>query len=393
MCERCKTLPYTTLMSTRLNKTSCGIGLRRNVKAGETGDPRENPPTSGLVRGTIPTRENPGVTPPGIEPGSPWGGEFSIALIARETITYREQNPVYRDERPSNTTPALLQEKRVEIRIETIRTLSRGAMTLRARQEINASLTRSARLRKTPVDSSTKRCFSDCRVATGRVSSMHLGYTSRSKLCDVTAPEFCRHVTSENVTPQSRMSASVKTNTHHVSLFNCLARIGDAVFDWRPLSRPDIYSLNILPCSSTQPLPQGALSPQHRLRNFPLCNWDRDGLAVRQLAPPHRGEHGSIPGRATPGFSKVGIVPDDAAVRRVFSGISRFLHPFILALLHSHLTAPALALKTSMNTHSVKVISWLIDVAEANKTDCPNSSSLVPSVNKVCEDASTRVYA
>ncbi|KAJ8869271.1 hypothetical protein PR048_030843 [Dryococelus australis] len=38
--------------------------------AGETGDPRENPPTS-VVVGTIPTCENPGVTRPGIEPGSP----------------------------------------------------------------------------------------------------------------------------------------------------------------------------------------------------------------------------------------------------------------------------------------------------------------------------------
>ncbi|KAJ8890869.1 hypothetical protein PR048_010378 [Dryococelus australis] len=38
-----------------------------------------------------------------------------------------------------------------------------------------------------------------------------------------------------------------------------------------------------------------------------------------------------------PGFSRVGIVPDDAVGRRVFSGISRFLCPFIPALLHTHL--------------------------------------------------------
>ncbi|KAJ8884332.1 hypothetical protein PR048_016189 [Dryococelus australis] len=40
----------------------------------------------------------------------------------------------------------------------------------------------------------------------------------------------------------------------------------------------------------------------------------------------HHGELGSIPGRVT-GFSQVGVVPDDAVGRRVFSGISRFPTP------------------------------------------------------------------
>ncbi|KAJ8898379.1 hypothetical protein PR048_003739 [Dryococelus australis] len=47
-----------------------------------------------------------------------------------------------------------------------------------------------------------------------------------------------------------------------------------------------------------------------------------------------------------PGFSHVGIVPDDAAGRRVFSGISRFPRHCIHALLHTHLTSPSQALKT-----------------------------------------------
>ncbi|KAJ8887829.1 hypothetical protein PR048_014047 [Dryococelus australis] len=51
----------------------------------------------------------------------------------------------------------------------------------------------------------------------------------------------------------------------------------------------------------------------------------------------HRGEPSSTPGWITPGFSQVGIVPDDAAGRQAFSGISRFPHPCIPALLHSHL--------------------------------------------------------
>ncbi|KAJ8884532.1 hypothetical protein PR048_016389 [Dryococelus australis] len=50
----------------------------------------------------------------------------------------------------------------------------------------------------------------------------------------------------------------------------------------------------------------------------------------------------------TPRFSHVGSVQDDAAGRRVYSGISRFAHPCILARLHSHPIASSSALKTSL---------------------------------------------
>ncbi|KAJ8871573.1 hypothetical protein PR048_027899 [Dryococelus australis] len=49
----------------------------------------------------------------------------------------------------------------------------------------------------------------------------------------------------------------------------------------------------------------------------------RGDVVVRLLAS-HQCEQGSIPGRVTPGFSHVGIVPDDVSGRRVFTGISRF---------------------------------------------------------------------
>ncbi|KAJ8874451.1 hypothetical protein PR048_025300 [Dryococelus australis] len=73
----------------------------------------------------------------------------------------------------------------------------------------------------------------------------------------------------------------------------------------------------------------------------------RGGVVVRLLAS-HLCEPGSILGRVPPGFSHVGIVPDDAAGRWVFSGISRFLRPYIPALLHIHFASPASALKTSL---------------------------------------------
>ncbi|KAJ8887508.1 hypothetical protein PR048_013723 [Dryococelus australis] len=44
---------------------------RWNERAGETGDPWGNPPTSGFIRHKSHERKS-GVTQPGIEPGSPW---------------------------------------------------------------------------------------------------------------------------------------------------------------------------------------------------------------------------------------------------------------------------------------------------------------------------------
>ncbi|KAJ8873542.1 hypothetical protein PR048_024360 [Dryococelus australis] len=60
----------------------------------------------------------------------------------------------------------------------------------------------------------------------------------------------------------------------------------------------------------------------------------RGGCAVSLLAS-NQDKQGSIPGRVAPGFSHVGVVPDDGAGWWVFSGISRFPRPFIPTLLHS----------------------------------------------------------
>ncbi|KAJ8875116.1 hypothetical protein PR048_023009 [Dryococelus australis] len=76
----------------------------------------------------------------------------------------------------------------------------------------------------------------------------------------------------------------------------------------------------------------------------------RGSYEVRLLAS-HLGESGSIPGGVVPGFSHMVLVPEYAAGRRVFSGISHFTHPFIPALLHSHLASPSSALKTSVKSH------------------------------------------
>ncbi|KAJ8889235.1 hypothetical protein PR048_008733 [Dryococelus australis] len=81
-----------------------------------------------------------------------------------------------------------------------------------------------------------------------------------------------------------------------------------------------------------------------------------DGM-VRLLAS-HHGDPGSIPGGVAPGFSHVETGPDNAADRRIFSGISRSPPFYIPTPLHTYLTSPSLALKTLMltATHCIKVL-------------------------------------
>ncbi|KAJ8881371.1 hypothetical protein PR048_017852 [Dryococelus australis] len=62
----------------------------------------------------------------------------------------------------------------------------------------------------------------------------------------------------------------------------------------------------------------------------------------------HQSEPRSIPGAVASLFWHVGIVSDDAAGRRIFSGISRLPLPFISAPLYTNLSSPTLALKMSM---------------------------------------------
>ncbi|KAJ8895123.1 hypothetical protein PR048_000448 [Dryococelus australis] len=74
------------------------------------------------------------------------------------------------------------------------------------------------------------------------------------------------------------------------------------------------------------------------------------GAAVAEFldcSPPTKANRAqSRPARC--GFLQVEIVPDDVAGRRIFSVISRFLRPSIPAPLHTHLTSPSSALKSSL---------------------------------------------
>ncbi|KAJ8873063.1 hypothetical protein PR048_026679 [Dryococelus australis] len=84
--------------------------------------------------------------------------------------------------------------------------------------------------------------------------------------------------------------------------------------------------------------------PEARSPIGPRC------IGVTLLAS-HQGEPGSIPGGVNSAFSYLGIVPVDAAGRRLFSGIFRFPRPCILVLLHTHLASTSSDLKTAMTCH------------------------------------------
>ncbi|KAJ8865783.1 hypothetical protein PR048_033305 [Dryococelus australis] len=105
----------------------------------------------------------------------------------------------------------------------------------------------------------------------------------------------------------------------------------------------------------------------------------RGGLVVRLLAS-RLAKSCSIPDGVATGFPHVGIVPDDAAGRPVFSGISRFSHLCISALLHTHLAPPSSALKSSMLTATQisSLFIWPNHVITANCAMLRRSQKTLP---------------
>ncbi|KAJ8870635.1 hypothetical protein PR048_029658 [Dryococelus australis] len=96
-----------------------------------------------------------------------------------------------------------------------------------------------------------------------------------------------------------------------------------------------------------------------------------------------RGEQGSIPGGFAPEFSHIVIVPDDAAGRRVFLGISRFPRSCISALLHTHLApAPSADVKDRPNFEQLLWAALNIEVLRASEVSterCRNPRENAPS--------------
>ncbi|KAJ8866563.1 hypothetical protein PR048_032422 [Dryococelus australis] len=106
--------------------------------------------------------------------------------------------------------------------------------------------------------------------------------------------------------------------------------------DLRSDLRPDLGS-SFVPRWCNWPYESSGLkgSVSYNLQN----QRDHGGEVVGLLAS-DLGEPVSIPGGIAPGFSQVGILPDNAAGGQIFSGISRFPRPCIPASLHTHLVYP-----------------------------------------------------
>ncbi|KAJ8880397.1 hypothetical protein PR048_016866 [Dryococelus australis] len=87
--------------------------------------------------------------------------------------------------------------------------------------------------------------------------------------------------------------------------------------------------------------------------------------------PPWRYGFNPRPGHS--GFSHVGIVPNDAVDRLVFSGISRFTRPFIQVLLHTQPQSTSSAVKTSM-LRVVQISSLVSSVLNARECAIPGAT-------------------
>ncbi|KAJ8886223.1 hypothetical protein PR048_012432 [Dryococelus australis] len=83
------------------------------------------------------------------------------------------------------------------------------------------------------------------------------------------------------------------------------------------------------------------------------------------LLTSHHGEPGLILSRANPRLPHVGIVPDDVAGWRIFSGITRFPHPCISVLLHSQdpvvKSCPNLSTKLEqLRWTKIGIVAWKV---------------------------------
>ncbi|KAJ8878367.1 hypothetical protein PR048_018944 [Dryococelus australis] len=281
---------------------------------GETGEPRENPPTSGIARHDSHMQES-GGTRPGIEHSSPW--LEASRLTAQPPVphaTRRVANelmcgniPFPRDKQ-NTTTPHVCNILYVVFIL--------GPLTRRARCDDQRRLTQTRYLRtmfwytRSPIPGRPRSAAAITRASS---SSSDTTGVLPSNRATSTYPLLAKTTLLDYFLWGYMKGMNYKTPVE--SEEDLLARVMAAA----DLGRPGI----------------GDRVYQNMVRRYRVC--------VRRRWSSHRallGEPGSIPGRATPGSSHVEIVPDDAAGRRVFSGISRIPNPCFPALLHACLNHP-----------------------------------------------------
>ncbi|KAJ8867729.1 hypothetical protein PR048_031532 [Dryococelus australis] len=252
---------------------------------GETGDSRENPPKRRYRPARLPTSQNPVASPPGIEPRSPWWEASNLRTTPpRHRYIVLPWLPACRVTRR--------REKGDEEGTGHYAGLGKDLISRRYNTEIvpDGGISRHAQPCLSQEDAAVEiRYRRYCSLLADRARNLH---GLEDKRCRVPAKyslgiqgDLSRHRTAK----EQRGSGKVNAGS-----FRC-----------------------------------------------------RGGLVVRLLTS-LLGEPGSIPGGVTTRLTHLGIVPDNAAGRRVFSGLSRFpLFP-IPALLCIQFTSPSSTLKTSL---------------------------------------------
>ncbi|KAJ8877791.1 hypothetical protein PR048_022248 [Dryococelus australis] len=344
---------------------------RRNEMAGETSDPRENPPNNGIVRHDSHMRRS-GVTQPGIEPGSPWWEasrptaqppwppryqcpmplwqirfvEFptemtsqarvtcGIPLTHLRLVTYSPPGrPSNREDFAARSSQSDARTRFLEPRAASQRMVApKSKELLRRFVPVYLSILRSNREIFWP-DGSTRRLIVVIRFRVARDVRISVGPVPACTTPRLVPMTFCKPRGSPALTcevgercggdagGQSAGPRAVEAPRHHSR------PVGERRVT--PLEHTTPHCTLQHPHITNHPRVTRLISPRNitRRRNCPGAH----GAAVAErlaFSPSHQGELGYIPCRITPGFSNVGIVPDHAAGRRVSLEFSRFTPPF-----------------------------------------------------------------
>ncbi|KAJ8894527.1 hypothetical protein PR048_007184 [Dryococelus australis] len=326
---------------------------RRNARDGYTGDPRENPPASGIVPGSPggPCRWSAASLgdlaspPPPLHSGTaPYSPRFT--LIGSRDLAKKKRNTkinifcvicdveVGLEKKIAATEGAKVSTEGASFSHSPSRALSselgqptgrtlcdvKKPMRVIMEQRRNEGAGETGDPRENPPTSGIVRHDSHVRKSGVTLPGIELGspWWEASRL--TAQPPWPRGWATRRKCPRGESQEPLSADLHaERALLGCHNYIDDSIGCHRPGSH-------------------------HRIVQ---CTSGRGGL-VATLLTSHQGEMGSTPGGVAPGYADVEIVPDDAVGRRVFSGISRFPRPFHSGAAPYSPRSPSPALKTSM---------------------------------------------
>ncbi|KAJ8875178.1 hypothetical protein PR048_023073 [Dryococelus australis] len=341
------------------NITTAPFANRRlNERAGETGDPRENPPTSSIVRHDSHLRKS-GVTRPGIEPGSTsWEAS---RLTAQPPWPLHNTAVVQWSDYSTPVGSLEISHVVNEVGVG----VSITAISLEMTPETCETVPRQLKCTSDTRDSNSEKLVKLRYLAIKYIAEVAFGastsdgwgggggggeafYVTRDRIKNPAGEKKAQLLPPRGVASRAGKSSS-----------NCRARISSS----RRISRPDasgrpcprspeeraspldhdrgrtVIDYRILSCSTARPESDMRIHTRdrpNRLRK--KIHLEDEAFCCSQnivyrlftwldYSPPTKAIRARFPAGSPPGFSHVGIVPDDTAGRRVFSRISGFRRP------------------------------------------------------------------